>query len=115
MDLLPACIVNLWFIGLVICHGHLYRHPKPSIRPQFSDMVVALQQPDFQILKWTQTDIATFDSENARVLGSLLEEGHCLYHDLQFTYKSSDCDTCDNQPQKLNSKSRNGQYVNTEQ
>ena len=45
-----------------------------------------LQHPDFQILKWTEKDIAAIN-ENARTLASPLEEGHCLYQDLQNTYK----------------------------
>ena len=52
-------------------------------------MVVSLQQPDFQILKWAQEDIATFDDEKAGVLGSPLERGCGLYYDLQFTYKTN--------------------------
>ena len=52
-------------------------------------MVVSLQHPDFQVLKWTQKDIDTIDNENARVLGSPLEAGYCLYHDLQSKYKKA--------------------------
>ena len=63
-----------------------HRHPDPSSRYQACEITVALQQPDFQILSWTQEDIATCDSEKARVLGSALEEGHCLYKDLQCIY-----------------------------
>ena len=65
---------------------NLYRNPKPNLRPEFCEIVVALQQPDFRILKWTQNDLATCDSEEAKVLGSPLEEGHCLYQDLQKMY-----------------------------
>ena len=41
------------------------------------------------MLKWTQDDINTFDNDNARVLGSPLEDGYCLYRDLQSKYKKT--------------------------
>ena len=79
-----------------------HRHPSPSSRPAFSETVVMLQHPDFQILKWTEMDVATLN-ENARTLASPLEEGHCLYPDLQNTYKSTPSNKHENdQPQKSN-------------
>ena len=63
-----------------------YRNPEPNLRPDICETVVALQQPDFHILKWTQDDLATCNSEKAKVIGSPLEEGYCLYQDLQRTY-----------------------------
>lgn len=79
----------------------MYRHPKAPSRPNFSDIVVALQHPDFQILKWSQTDIESCENANASVLGSALEDGHFLYADLQHTYKKGS-KVGDDIPQKPN-------------
>ena len=89
--------MNIYLLPLVILHPFC-RHPEPSSRPQFCAIVVTLQQPDFQILKLTQEDIAAFDDEKAGVLGSPLEKGCCLYHDLQFTYKTNIIYPSDDQP-----------------
>ena len=51
--------------------------------------MVSLQHPDFQVLRWTQKDIDSFENENARVLGAPLEAGYCLYRDLQNKYKKA--------------------------
>ena len=61
------------------------RHPQPESRPTFTNILVSLQRPDFQLLKWTPEDIATIN-ESARILGAPLEEGECLYTELQNTY-----------------------------
>ena len=48
-------------------------------------IVVALQQPDFKILKWSLKDTRNL-SENAMRLGAPLAEGECLFKSLQCTY-----------------------------
>lgn len=59
-----------------------------------------LQHPDFQILKWTEKDIAA-TNESARLLGSPLEAGHYLYPDLQNSYKPhTHTNQCEDKPQK---------------
>ena len=61
-----------------------------------------LQHPDFQILKWTEKDIAA-TNEAARLLASPLEAGHCLYPDLQNSYKPrTNSNQCEDKPQKTN-------------
>ena len=45
-----------------------------------------LQQPDFRILKWESADLSKCVSEKAKIIGSPLEEGVCLYEDLQVVY-----------------------------
>ena len=69
-------------------YAHTCRHPNPSLRPNFCETVVMLQHPDFQILKWAEEGGVTAN-ERAKVLGSALEEGLCLYPDLQNNYKSA--------------------------
>ena len=59
------------------------------MRPEFCDTLVTLQQPHFRILKWTKEDLE-HASEKARILGSPIEEGFCLYEELQQTYSAVD-------------------------
>ena len=85
----------------IICYcPYICRHPKAPSRPNFSDIVVALQHPDCQILKWSQKDIDSCENANARVLGSSLEDGYFLYADLQHAYKKGMSKVGDDVPQK---------------
>ena len=61
------------------------RHPEPESRPEFPDIQVELQRPDFKLLTWTAEDVAAY-TEQARTLGSPLEAGEELYTDIQKTY-----------------------------
>ena len=56
-----------------------------SERPSFCDIVVPLQLPEFQILKWSAADEAKY-SLPTRTLGSDIEKGHGLYPELQSKY-----------------------------
>ena len=56
------------------------------MRPKFCDTVVSLQQPDFKLLKWNDSDTTNCQSEKAKIIGAALEEGYCLYEDLQMAY-----------------------------
>lgn len=49
------------------------------------DVMIPLQKPDFQILKWSEDDIKS-TSTAARLLASPLETGSCLHKDLQRIY-----------------------------
>ena len=60
------------------------------LRPEFCDILVTLQQPDFRILKWTKEDLECAKSEKAKILGSPIEEGFSLYEELQQTYSAVD-------------------------
>ena len=62
----------------------LCRHPDASSRPNSINLVVVLQCPDFQILKWLAKD--SHNSEKAQTLGASIEVGHSLFPDLQKTY-----------------------------
>ena len=55
------------------------------MRPTFCDILVSLQQPDFQILKWSSADEAKY-SKAARTLGSPIEKRHGLHPELQRSY-----------------------------
>lgn len=68
-------------------HAYMYRHPNPKSRPAANDVMIMLQKPDFKY-KWTDNEISRY-SEEARTLGSGLENGHPLYQDLQQIYSSS--------------------------
>jgi hypothetical protein len=59
-----------------------YRNPDANHRPAFQDIMTPLQKPDFQILQWKNKDAST----EAKILGSPLQDGFCLYEDLQKTY-----------------------------
>ena len=61
------------------------RNPDEAVRPTFCEIVVSLQQPDFQILKWSSADEAKYNKA-ARTLGSALEKGHGLHPELQRSY-----------------------------
>ena len=54
-------------------------------RPNFCDVVVSFQKPDFQILQWMQDDEKKY-SKLARTLGAPIEKGSCLYMNLQKSY-----------------------------
>ena len=89
MIIIPHRLSDITVTVVIVQCFPSFRHPTASSRPGFCDMVVSLQHPDFQVLKWTQKDIDSFDNENARVLGSPLEAGYCLYRNLQNKYKKT--------------------------
>lgn len=62
-----------------------FRHSQPASRPTFTDMVVLLQRPDFQLLWWSEEDKVSY-SEKARTLGGPVEDGEEMYMELQKTY-----------------------------
>jgi hypothetical protein len=64
---------------------HSYRNPGEARRPSFCEIVVSLQRPDFQILKFSPTDESKY-SKAAMTLGSPIEKGHGLYPELQRSY-----------------------------
>ena len=55
------------------------------MRPEFPDIQVELQRPDFKLLTWTSEDVAAH-TEQARTLGAPLEAGQNLYSDIQKKY-----------------------------
>ena len=61
------------------------RKPEAEQRPAFTDIMVLLQKPDFQILKWSKEDIKS-SSTAAITLGSSLEAGLGLHKDLRRAY-----------------------------
>ena len=63
----------------------LSRHPQPASRPTFTDVVVLLQRPDFQLLWWSEEDKTAYN-EKARALGGPVEDGEEMYTELQKTY-----------------------------
>ena len=63
----------------------LYRNDEVAERPSFCDIVVSLQLPDFQILKWSPSDEAKY-SQAAKTLGEAIEMGRDLYPELQGKY-----------------------------
>ena len=63
----------------------LYRKPGASDRPGFLDIMVPIQKPDFQVLKWSSEEVNSY-SERARTLGAPLDAGLQLHRDLQRTY-----------------------------
>jgi len=65
------------------------RNERESERPSFCDITVSLQQPDFQVLKWSSSDETKYN-QLARTLGSDIEKGHDLYPELQRVYCTSD-------------------------
>ena len=66
-----------------------YRHPDPDSRPAFCNlMLLLLQRPDFQLLSWSEEDVATF-SKKARTLGGSLDDGKELYTELQNAFSKS--------------------------
>jgi len=67
---------------------HVYRHPDPDSRPLFYDLLLLLQRPDFQLLRWSAEDEVVY-SEKARTLGGPVEDGVELYAELQESYSKS--------------------------
>ena len=74
-----SCIV---VFGIGTCP---FRNPEADERPAFVDIMIPLQKPDFQILKWSEDDFAS-SSAASRTLGAPLEAGLALHRDLQRTY-----------------------------
>ena len=70
---------QLWFF--LLCH----RNPEALSRPSFCAIIIALQHPDHEILKWSEKDKAV-SSKRAMTLGAPIEEGANLFKDLQHTY-----------------------------
>jgi serine/threonine protein kinase len=64
-------------------------NPKKRQRPPFSAIVQYLQQPDEQLLAWSEEDQIV--SSQVTVLGAPLEEGKNLYPGLQNAYQSTWC------------------------
>ena len=71
-----------------------YRHPEPEKRPLFFDIMIPLQKPDFQILKWSDKE----GKGEALTLGAPLEKGHHLYRDLQREYLIQNQDKSKDEP-----------------
>ena len=65
--------------------GHMYRHPAAVQRPTFNELQISLQQPDYELLKWSEEDKATY-SENTRTIGATFQEGESLFRMLQNSY-----------------------------
>ena len=61
------------------------RHPEPESRPSFFEILLVLQRPDFQLLRWSPEDKEAY-SEQARTLGGPLEDGKELYNEMQTVY-----------------------------
>ena len=76
---------GMQFILLISCFIFTLRNHEVSERPSFCDIVVPLQLPDFQILKWSAADEAKYRLPT-RTLGSDIEKGHGLYPELQSKY-----------------------------
>ena len=68
--------------------AYAHRHPDPDSRPAFCDLLLLLQRPDFQLLKWSEEDETAF-SKKARTLGGPLEDGEELYTELQTVFSKS--------------------------
>ena len=60
------------------------RHPEPSGRPSFADLVFDLSQPDGDLLVWSEQDQSSHPQ--AAVLGAPIEAGAPLYPLLQNSY-----------------------------
>jgi hypothetical protein len=67
---------------------YTYRNPDANERPAIQDVMMPLQKPDFQILRWESEDASSSAAE-ATILGALLQDGFHLYEDLQKTYLST--------------------------
>ena len=61
------------------------RHPNSSDRPNFVSVVQQLSLPDTKLLKWSDKDKGTADTE-AAILGAGLDKSVELYKDLQELY-----------------------------
>ena len=75
-------------LNLNVSAAYAYRHPGPDSRPAFCDLLLLLQRPDFQLLRWSEEDEATF-SKKARTLGGPLKDGEELYTELQTVFSKS--------------------------
>lgn len=64
----------------------LFRHDDADSRPKFVDILKLLNQPEFKVLTWSPEDLEAYDDE-ARRIGSSINNGINLYTDLQYTYQ----------------------------
>ena len=67
------------------------RHPDTNSRPTFFNILLDLQRPDFQLLKWTLEDVAAY-REEARTIGTSVEVGQELFTELQQLYSQTNED-----------------------
>ena len=63
---------------LLYLNPFIHRHPDVAHRPTFNDLQISLQQPDYELLKWSEEDKATY-SENARTIGASFKEEESLF------------------------------------
>jgi len=61
-----------------------HRHPRPSSRPNFKDILLCLLEDEERVLKIPISDAST--NVQAIVLGSALKAGEYMYADLQHRY-----------------------------
>ena len=61
-----------------------HRHPHPSSRPNFKDILLCLLEDEERVLKIPISDAST--NEQAIILGSALRAGEYMYADLQYRY-----------------------------
>ena len=52
----------------------------------FNDLQISLQQPDYELLKWSDEDKGTY-SENARTIGATFQDKEVLFEDMQRMYE----------------------------
>ena len=72
----------------------LTRHPAPSTRPTFKDILAALLHDEAKVLDIPVEDASTH--EQASLLGAPLEAGENMYSDLQQLYLPDITATSDN-------------------
>ena len=68
----------------IIMYIPLYRSPKPSSRPTFTNLLQSLQEPSAHVLHWTEED--SQGHPQATCLGASMEAGIDLYPDLQIMH-----------------------------
>ena len=60
----------------------LYRHLDADDRPTFKILWRFLQQPHYELLKWSEEDKEMY-SENCRTIGGTFQRGESLFGDIQ--------------------------------
>ncbi len=64
----------------------LTRNRDSEARPSFCEILSYLNEPEYKITGWSDTDKDKY-SEESRKIGANLEDGKLMYEELQNTYK----------------------------
>ncbi len=76
--------MRVFYKIIISCNFQIFRHPETKLRPGFRDIVLTLTGSEVSVLCIPEEDSSTHPL--AGVLGTSLEAGENMYHQLQNRY-----------------------------